>query len=590
MPIDSHKKPTERDFQDFHRYHTNTWSGALGVMREVQKYYFGTADIWADYYARNPLVARNSRPPFNPSLFASRVDQAVASLAFEPKLHRRPVGEGMAHQGHADELEKGMQALLHDSFSQVTNFPPKLAGKNLVLFDYTAAQIMLNTTGMTRPEKRDGESSESFDEREMEWLFNEQHWNPIKVYIPTPGEVLMDPFETNPPVAMWKQRATAWDLAETITSAERRHSIYRGTYPQFDEAFTRSFSFSDPYEEKDFIHWYTARWHGIYLGTGENLIWEPNMMGVQPFIHDWAGDVISPVGEQFDLANWVRQAIMYRIIDEIVMAAQATVSDQNLLLRNAFTPYVYVGDPAELAAKLHQTGVLSANPKDISLLEQPQALPASFTQREALEAGIDRHTFSPLEAGFADLRTETATGAAIRAERAGRTFQSIRTKMEHLFANIASHSSKIIYYSNKVLKDSDIFKEIGVGDARVRVVDMEEQFHFSVTFEQVDIASKIQAEQAMWQAFDRGIVGPAYARRVLGIENEKEASDDALDGLLQRDPEFIQEMLVQVARKKGLDEYADRKESQLKVLRLQRMQQEQQSQLPQLTNGNSEMP
>jgi len=589
MALDPRRKPTDREFQDFMLYQKKTWDSPEAVMRKVQQYYFGTADIWEDFYRRNPLVAPNSRPPFNSSLFASRVDQAVASMAFEPKITRRPVGEGTGHQKHADDLEEGMQALVHDSFSQVTNFPSKLASKNLVLFDYTPAMVMLNTTGMERPKERDGEKKEDFEEREWEWMSTQQHWNPIKISIPTPGEVLMDPFDTNPPVSVWKQSATAWDLAETIMNAERRHSTFRGIYPQFDDAFTRKFSFADPYEEKDFIHWYTARWHGIYLKTGENLLWEPNMMGIQPFSHVWAGDVISPVGEKFDLANWVRQAMMYRIIDEVIFDSQAVVINQNLMGRHGFSRLVYGGNAAELAEGL-RFGIIKADPKDISLEPLPPMLPQFFAQQEHLEAGIDRHTYSPLEAGYSDLRTETATGAAIRAEHSSRTFTSIRAKMEHLFANVVGNGAKIIYHSHKVLDDegakSSLFKEIGVGEAKVRVRDMEEQFHFQVSFAQTDIASHIQAVEEAKGLVEMGAAGFKYLRKVVGIENEKEAEDDVLDTMLQRDPEFLQEMLIQVARKKGLDEYADKKEIELKAMRLQRMQQEAEANAPMGANGN----
>lgn len=604
MPIDHRRKPTDAEFQDFCVYQKNLWAPAVTIWKEAQSYYLGKADIWADYYLRNPLVPVTSRPPFHPASFASKVDQIVSGhLAFEPKITRRPVADGKGHRDHADALEKGMQVLIHDSFSRGVNFPTKVVGKNIVLFHYSSAGIMLNSKGMVRPERSDYESDEAFKQAEWEWLSRSQHWNPIEVIVPAPGDVLMDYDVLNPPVALWKQTGTAGDLAATIMSARIRHEKMKELYPQFNDASTQAFSYQKDSEPQEFIHWYTAMWHGIWLGNGQNILWEPNMMGIQPFSHIWAGDLITPVDERFDLGNWARQAMMYKVIDEIVMDAQAIVADHNLLMRHAFTQIASTLEPAELKQQMAVNGYVNIDPKLIGLVPTPDALPQSFNHRQALESGIDRHTVSPIDAGFQDLRTETATGIAIKAENTSRQVQAPRVKMEHLFAEgVVGAGAKVIYHAHQVMDKREdgedvphpLFKEIGVGDARVRVADMEEKFYFQVSFSQTDLATRTAAIQEAILLKHEGAVGNKYLRKVAGIENEKEAEQDVWETMLESQPEFAMELMVQTARKRNLNELADKLQSDLDDIKLQRLQQESQQAMgtqPQLArNGNGRAP
>ena len=161
--IDPGRKPTKEEFQKFYAHMKEMWDPAITVWKKTHEYYFGTANIWEAVYLSNKLIPPGSLPAFNPAFLPSKVDQIVSGhLAFEPTIHRRPVGDGQGHKDHADSLEKGMQALTADAFGRSTNFPVKVAAKNMVLFDYSPAVTLLNTDGMEKPEQRESESDAAF--------------------------------------------------------------------------------------------------------------------------------------------------------------------------------------------------------------------------------------------------------------------------------------------------------------------------------------------------------------------------------------------------------------------------------------------
>ena len=98
MPTDPMQKPDEECFDDYVEYMDGVWREALEEMTRLSSFYTQSADIWEDYYRRNPEVPRN-RPNYHSGVEVALVDQAVDShLAFEPRFVRNPVGAGRDSQ------------------------------------------------------------------------------------------------------------------------------------------------------------------------------------------------------------------------------------------------------------------------------------------------------------------------------------------------------------------------------------------------------------------------------------------------------------------------------------------------------------
>lgn len=576
MLIDPTKQPTDSEFDAFlDHMEQKVWGGALTAKAEADSYYFQTNDIWADYHKRNPQVDIAKRPKFRSGLFPSKVDQAVnAMLAFEPWLHRVPTGPGSDAEKAAGLLEKGTQALLHDCFGRAPNFPTKENGKQLILHNHTGLLTLLDLEGLIKPSQKEGEDKEDFQRREWEWQSSRQHWNPFKFVVPKAGEVLCDPMQAVPPVMVWRHRVAAYDLNDLLLKNAERYRRLGRVLSIWRTAWAGAFSMpSDPYEPVDVVEWWSMRWHGMKRKGGGAVYWEPNVTGIQPYSQVWGGNAISPTAEAFDVKWWVEQALMHKVIEEIVMEAQATAAHHQLLQRAAWAPIGTTEDAGEAAEQLNK-GIVQGGKDDYWPFPVPDLPAQSFMHKEGLLRGIEQHTFSPLAAGLRESPTETATGVLTRAESTARGFKPYVAKAGHLWSLGSSNLLKMTVYLNREGGDAyKEFAEIGIGKDKVRVKDMGDppQFHMQADFEQVDVAVQMQKTQEAVALYKEGLVSSDYVYRAARIEDPVGMRRELAEDRARNDPDVMEEMVINAFRVEGQLEIADRREQALKLRKLQRM-------------------
>ena len=572
MPVNSREQPTLEEFQKYVDHLENLWAEALHDMRKADDMYWQRKDIWLDFYARNPNATRN-RPSIHSGMFPAKVEQAVnAHLAFTPSFKRLPVGSDEAGNDRASRLENGLRAVVNDSLSRAPNYPTKEAGKHIVLYNYTAAGVLLDPDVLQRPTQRRGESQEDFELREWEWMSQHQHWNPIQLVVPTPGDVLMEPDKAVPPIAVRRMKIKAYDLSAMLIERQEKFRRVRGRVADYDKAFAADFNMTDAYEDVEIEEWWSARWHGLKRKDGGVLYWEPNILGIQPWVQAWGGNAITPVGEEFDIRWWVQQAMMYKIIDAVIMDAQATASNHALLNRAAWARSGTSRDPAEAAEQFSSNGWLQGAKAEFWLEETPDVKPQSFQHKLELEQSIHRDTFSPLAAGFRQGEADTATGIIIQSENTNRAFKSQRAKLEHQWSLIGQNILKIVYRlgdpSYGYGKD---YAEIGIGKDKLSRQDMQDQFHVIANFEQVDLVVQQQEIQQALALREAGLVGDEYVYQVARIEDVGGMRQQVYRMLMRRDPDYVEQGVINAFREERMLDVAERRQAELDARKTQRI-------------------
>ena len=568
MPIDPAKKPTERDFDDYSRYLDELWVSAMEDMAVVDGVYYQTENIWADFYSRyNIPVGQRDRPNFHSGLDVALVEQAVAShMAFQPTFHRVPIGVGGAHDDAAARLEKGLQAVYYDAMVRAPNMPTTENGKQLQLYNFTQLGTLLDNETLVRPQKRDGEKAEDFEAREHDWEYAHMTWNPIRLVVPSPGEVLMNPMETVPGIAVQRRTIKAYELHSETTMREIKRTTGRGVgYGGSGTVF--SMGGMDAYEDVETETWWSARWVALRVKGGEMLYIEPNGWGIQPWIQVFGGNAVMPSGEPWDVRWWVRQSLMWREIPTLRMLNQALVSHHAILQRAAWARMGTTQNPAEAAGQL-ASGILAGNPDDWWVEQTPQLPAASFQHLSNLQEVIERTSFSSLMAGFRQAGVDTATGMIIQAENANRTFKANITKLEHLHTIAGSNVLKLKAQIGD--KFTEEYRRIAIGEDVLDDKDIGGKFHIQARFKQVDPVVQQQAVREALTLWENGLVGDEYVYRVANIEDIAGTRKDAIASMARRDPELIEQLKVDALREEGLLEIADRRQDELDRAKMER--------------------
>ena len=341
MPaFDPLERPTKELLDKQIVYLEKVWRDAHVAMEKADSYYFQTNNIWEGLDERLQV----SRPKYVSPRARALVDHAVdAHLAFEPKWHRRPVGEGEEHKERADRLEKGLAEVIAHAILSQQRFPTKVNGKQLVRHNYTQIHVSLNPDMLERPARKDGESQEDFDEREESWSAGRTIWNPIDIEVPAPGEVLLDPTRKWPQIAIRRRKMLAFDLADLVKNKGKRRGV------TILEAYGVT---GDEYDDIEVVEWESPLYIAIQRKGGGLLYVEPNPYGFVRYAHAFGGSADMPMGKEFDPAWYVKQGLLFGNMDTLKLGDQARAARHEIIIRTAFAKSIYDGDTSEAAQQM----------------------------------------------------------------------------------------------------------------------------------------------------------------------------------------------------------------------------------------------
>lgn len=567
--FDPKQKPTIEGWKKHSVYMEDLWSDALTDMAEADSIYFGSNNIWKDWEGLDPTNARRGkRPNLHGGRARALIDQAVASnLALEPDWVRIPVADGKEHRQRADSLENGMRAVVTDALMRGDTLATRANGKQLLLHAYTQLGVFLDTNSLKRPTRKKGESVEDFEEREWEWSSHQNTWNPIRLEVPNPGEVLMSPMEKHPPIALRKRTIKAYELADLLQQRQERFQHDRDG--RYTEAFVKVMEGmdTDAYKDVEIEEWWSASWYGLKRATGDILLVEPNARGIQPFGQAWSGSALMPTNEEFNLRWRVQQSFIFQEKDALVMLDQATVAHHQLLQRKAWARVGTKGDTAQLAEDMGGD-YLSGDEADTWLEKTPDLPSQSFQHLQSLASSIEQNTYSPMNVGFRQPGVDTATGILTLSEAGHRIFRDVQVQLEGLWSLTGSNILKLIYRTAKEYGKE--FEVIQRGENSLRVEDMEDKFPIEARFEQVDAAVAMQERIDARIDLEAGRIDTDTYYKIARYEDAEGIRKRIYRDMIYRDPDVIEQGVVNALRQEGMLELADRRQNALDIRRMQR--------------------
>jgi hypothetical protein len=570
MPFDPMDKPEKEMARKEFEALRGQWEPAVSYINEAYDFYFGDYSIWKKLFGADADAAAD-RPDYRSGMSTAIIDHFVdAQLAMEPRFKRRPFSDSSDERDRANRIEKGLQAVFHDAILWQPYLATKVNGKQLAICNYTQLGTFLDTTSLSGPPtQKGGERGEDFDRREWEWERNRHTWNPVRIEVPRIGEVLMDPLVKIPTVSYRYIVMFSYDLKDLLS---RKRSIGREVQDEFKEG--------DPYEEIRLLERWTPHWYTLMREDGSILYSEKNSLGFQPFGHTWGGSVdLKPIWTGHDegvTKDYVRQAMLFSVMDDILMFEQAMVAQQNLLQRAAWAKKGSVYDASE-AAEQDKSAYLQGN-QDDWWIEKVPILPAqNFSHKAEIDQLVEYVTYSRQEAGFHQSGIDTATQAIISFERSSRKAAAFVMQMNHLYAIAGSNILKILHR----VKEEYGVDSIDMGEERLRASDLRStesnpasaRFHIEVSFENPDTVTFLQEKQDARQELmnqPRPLISRQFYHRIARHEDETSMEDQIDMDLARMDPRVAAEYNQAALRNLGFLELADQEEARNRLARMVR--------------------
>lgn len=555
MPFDPLVRPTQEDIDRELSTLQHVWDGALSAMDTAYNFYTRQYPIWD---SKDPRQVK--RPVFRSGKATSLIDHAVdATLSFAPKFHRPEKSEEPEARKAASRLERGIAAIFRDAMLQGDYYPPKVNGKQLAITNYTQLYVGLDENAL-KPTRRRGENRVDFDRREWEWESNRHAWNPIRIEALAPGEVLMAPGEKSPPLALRLRKLRGYELEDLLSRKAKK----RGTFV----SDWRVGIGKDPYDELEVIERWSAHWYAMKLDSGDLLLVEPNTWGFQPFIQTFAGAAVIPTVSRLhsiqarDPRHYVEQALLFAVMDDLVMLDQMVVGQQELLQNAAWARRGYRGDTAEAAQQL-KGDILQGEEADWWSEKLPQLPQQAFTHEGILKADLEESTYSMLEAGFAQGGMDTATHVIVLSEKVHRKFQPAVTQVNHLYSIAASNVLKLVHRMHD--RYGEEFEGIDIGDDSLRVADIGGRFNIYADFGQVDTVTYLQQKQDARQELQMGLIDEETYFAIARYEDVAGIRKRRMMDRARRLPQVDQILLAAAIRELGLGILADQMEEQARM-------------------------
>ena len=517
--------PDEKRIGDGIAYHKRLW---LATHTEqwptYDEFYQGEFKVWnAD--GRSPNL--DDREFYRRARARSIVEHGVDSqLTYMPKVHRRAIGNADDAQDRADRLTEGLQAVIMDSLLREMSLPPRLSAKYLTHLGYFVlkAPILDGRCMQERIDSRKKEKNETAEE--FEWRQRESKaavWNPVRIEVPHPASVLMDPSERDPAEAVEIEVMPGYRVMEI--SQEKMKSRKNAVEYRFATK-------QDPSLPVMVEHLWSRYWHAFraYTGAGDQepqLVYvEMNKSRMLPFLHTLAGFGMEPTNGTGDPKH-VAVGILHGVLDSLRTLAQNDSSKHFLNMRRAYAQVTTEGNPAELRDQM-RGGVVHAAKDEIGIMPTP-ALDARMTEHgHELLDDIEDGTYSRSLGGIRIPGVSTASEAALQHTSASRRFVEPVTQLTHIYSELARRILKLV--------DTAPTLEDGIG-ARGKIVqrsDIQHNYDVEVTFEDIDPVVKLREKESDQREVSLRLMGretyiERHSRNTVTEEMDRLAEDVVME-------------------------------------------------------------
>lgn len=532
------ERPTEKHINALHGYLRDLWADAHAQWRKVDSFYNRSFVVW-------PQDVDETRPKWRPSKATHIIDHAVDThLAFEPRVHRPPAGEGERHQQRADRIEPWLQACFLEASLMEPTHPWKQVGKHLLLYGYTvveAPKAFLRDRPEDEVQQSVEESAGEHEVRKAVMEYERRMWNPIRIRAPHPARVLMDPTDKQPKEAIQIIRRTNEDLHQITRSkkkAGRKADIF-----QYDKG---------PYELVTTAEYWSRWWHAILLvsdeySDGELLVVEPNTWLYLPYAHAFSGFGQEPTDIEKINPVYMAVGMLDPIMDSLTRQAQEVSAKHNALIEAAFTSMGTTRDAAEVANIKAKGGIYEG-------MQQQDIWYAAFPNLPQWLFQVGNETLQDIEAGsfslaLAGIRQEGVTTVgqqAILSTAANRKFIGPAQQVDHLATIVASNVLRLV----DVLGDT-----ITIRGEKISPDDIEHDYSVQVTFEVVDPVLQLQKQQLGLQEYQQGLKSKTrYWSEDARLENISEERRNMVKDLAYQDPRLIKVLVDALLKGQGLED------------------------------------
>lgn len=512
-------------------YHDKVWQDARHLWSEIDSYILRTYQVWdAAQYPK--------RPQTRTSTGAARVMHAVNNLmASNPKIHCEPAGEGQRHKDKAEAKEKGLSAVLVNANLQESQPPYRQFAFNLVRYDYSVVMgpLLKLQLPTPKPKKRRNEDPDDFTQRMEAWEAGKELYNPIRISVPHPSTVLMDPNERNPMFSVMTTTRPAWQIRQLC---DRKALTREGVYLLDVEG--------KEFQDMDLREFWTPYWHWVGIDDQELYV-EENGPGFLPFKHTWGGR-----GGEFTDDRTVNTAhlgmgLLTPILDDLLRESQEISAQHNVLVEMAH-PKVQVppnADTAEAAQAFDNDFI----PQGFAYMKGPEMAAGLANLENRTAQKIEEGTFVMVTAGVK--QSETVGQEALLSNAAMRGFEMPRAMMEQTFSLLAADVLRLAHYHGDPIR---------CRGETLDPADFEGLYQADVTFPTVDPILRMQEREITAKEVGAHLSSRRMFLKAKGVENEEEELNEIDADQAKENPAYHATILAAAYRKDGLDQLSERYE------------------------------
>jgi len=521
------------------------WANAHLEWRDNDAYYQRKFKVWANNY--------QGRPVFYDSTPTHLVDHAVSTLmSFSPRIHREPVGDSEQHKVDATNLENGLKAVMDDSIMQETSVPWKMMAQYLVAHGYAVIEGPVLTGLGERPHepiRADFDEEEEYDAAMTVYRANRKSYNPIRIRVPHPSMVLMNPREKVPTIALKTSKMMAQDLHEQSVIKKKRQRRKYAEIFNLDQ--------HDPWDEIECWDYWTPQWHVKLIAGGVNnysapsaqgasIIWaERNTWGFVPFAHSFAGwgMEMSDTGEN---PAHLAQGILTPNKETIRKRTQEVSAFHQILLRFAFAPMGTSRDPMTLAQAISNEGILEGDPIDYWVMQTPDIPPWALQLRSQTDSTLELGTYSSALAGVKQPGVGTVGQQAILNTAGMRIFGPLEAQREHLASIVGQRILRLV---DTV---SELSGGIGANGKSLTKSQVHNVYGVQVEFPHSDPVMEMQRRQMALSEYQAGLIDPLTYYEQAGYEGGTEIQQRMIEQAIRDLPSVRQRIETLVAQRMGL--------------------------------------
>jgi len=522
------------------------WSTAHDEWRDNDAYYNRKFKVWSQNY--------QGRPIFYDSTPTHLVDHAVSTLmSFSPRIHREPVGDTEDHKRDATALEHGLKAVLDDAAMQEPGIPWKLVAQYLVAHGYAVVEGPVLAGIADRPHEPDEskfQSREDYEAARTSYRANRKCWNPVRIRVPHPSTVLMNPLEKVPTIALKASKMTVQELHDQSVTKKRSQ---RRRYAEIFDGGGK-----DPWDEVEVWDYWTPYWHvklvagattpvyGSPVSAAATPVWmERNTWGFVPFAHAFAGWGMQTADELGDPST-LAQGILTPNKETIRKRTQEVSAFHQILLRFAFAPMGTSRDPNTLAQAISQEGILEGDPQDFWVMATPDIPGWALQLKAQTDSTLELGTYSSALAGVRQPGVTTVGQQAILNTSAMRIFAGVAAQREHLASIVGSRVLELV---DRV---SELSAGIGSAGKMLRKSQVHNVYAVQVQFPHAEPVMELQRRQMALSEFQAGLIDPTTYYEQAGYEAGTEIRQRLLEEAVRNLPSVKAKIEALVAEQMGL--------------------------------------